>query len=128
MPNNPPSQPPNRPQGASAPSPRPAPPPARPQTPQTPAPPARADVPSQPRPLHPTEPSTIPDVPAKEPETYPPPKDFKLAEPGSKDYVAGQPVDEEELAETEEAARAKADPDNETHSQHYREPTPTSRR
>ena len=42
------------------------------------------------------------------------PKDFKLAEPGSKDYVAGQPTDEKELAEvtleTEKRMKAGHDP------------------
>ena len=42
------------------------------------------------------------------------PKDFKLAKPGSKDYVAGQPVDEKELgevtAEAEKRMQAGHDP------------------
>jgi hypothetical protein len=116
--NTPPSQPPNRPQGAATPPPRPPVTPPAPHPapkPQTPPPAASGTVLSD-------QPTHIPDVPAKEPETYPPPKDFHLAEPGSKDYVAGQPVDEEELAETEEAAKANADPDKQTHSPHYNDP------
>ena len=35
------------------------------------------------------------------------PKDFKLAQPGSKDYVAGQPVDEKELDEVTAAAEKR---------------------
>jgi hypothetical protein len=58
------------------------------------------------------------ELPAKT-ENYPPPKDFHLAKPGSKDYVAGQPADEDELAKTEAAAKAKAEPGKETHSPHY---------
>jgi hypothetical protein len=35
------------------------------------------------------------------------PPDFKLAKVGSRDYVAGQPVDEEELDKTMAAARQR---------------------
>lgn len=44
------------------------------------------------------------------------PKDFKLAKEGSKDYVAGQPVDEKELGEVtaEAEKRMKAGHDQKT--------------
>jgi len=85
------SQPPGRPpQQASH---QPAPTPAKPPAP-TPAP--TPDKPPE-------------DLPPKT-ENYPPPEDFHLAKPGSRDYVAGQPADEEELAKTEaeRGARLKA--------------------
>ena len=81
-----------------------------------------------PRPPHqaPPPPPKTSDAPPKTPgelppktENYPPPKDFHLAEPGSKDYVAGQPADEAELTKTEADAKAKAEPGKETHSPHY---------
>ena len=63
--------------------------------------------------------ASTPDLPSKPPDNYPEPKDFHLAEPGSKDYVAGQPVDDAELSKTEADAKAKAEPGKETHSPHY---------
>ena len=89
--------------------------------------------PSQPlTPAHPTAPAPAPGAPANpsdpaapaHPEGSAPvdlqaqrdkeaveaslhPKDFKLAQPGSKDYVAGQPVDEKELGEVTAAAEKR---------------------
>jgi hypothetical protein len=37
------------------------------------------------------------------------PRDFRLAKPGDRDYVAGQPIDEAELQRTQEAARRRAE-------------------
>lgn len=52
------------------------------------------------------------------------PKDFKLAQPGSKDYVAGQPVDEKELgevtAEAEKRLKSGHDPKTQGGTVHER--------
>jgi hypothetical protein len=61
-----------------------------------------------PRPQPPQSPPQPPPQPPKpEEDAAALPKDFKLAEPGSRDYVAGQPIDEEELRKTQEAARKR---------------------
>jgi colicin import membrane protein len=62
--------------------------------------------PQQPRPQPPPPPPPAPP-PKPEEDAAALPKDFKLAEPGSRDYVAGQPIDEEELRKTQEAARKR---------------------
>jgi hypothetical protein len=67
--------------------------------PQPPSPPP----PQQPRP----QPPPPPAPPKPEEDAAALPKDFKLAPPGSRDYVAGQPIDEEELRKTQEAARKR---------------------
>jgi hypothetical protein len=48
-------------------------------------------------------------MPAKDREThdYDPPKDFHLPPEGSRDYVAGQPVDEAELKKVDDEAAKK---------------------
>jgi hypothetical protein len=46
-------------------------------------------------------------MPAKETHDYDPPKNFHLPEEGSKDYVAGQPVDEAELKKVDDEAAKK---------------------
>jgi hypothetical protein len=46
-------------------------------------------------------------MPAKETHEYDPPKNFHLPEVGSRDYVAGQPVDEAELKKVDDEAEKK---------------------
>jgi hypothetical protein len=46
-------------------------------------------------------------MPAKETHDYDPPKNFHLPEVGSKDYVAGQPVDEAELKKVDDEAEKR---------------------
>jgi hypothetical protein len=77
--------------------------------PQPPQPPRPASQPQpQPQPPQPKPPAPPPSPPPpSEDDVAAVPKDFKLAEPGSRDYVAGQPVDEEELQKTQEAARKR---------------------
>ena len=89
----------------------PQPPPPQRPTPQPPPPPPPHEAQQAVKPS--------PDLPPKPPDNYPEPKDQKLAPPGSKDYVAGQPADEAEQAKTEAEAHAKAEPGKETHSPHY---------
>ena len=43
------------------------------------------------------------------PDQYKTPKDFHLAKPGSRDYVAGQPVDDAELKKVDEEHDKKVD-------------------
>jgi hypothetical protein len=88
--------------------------------PKAPPPPLR-DAPFDPLARDPhsdtLEPRSTSQVKAPLPETYSPPsspepeevsrKDFRLAPEGHRDYVAGQPVDEEELALTTAAADRK---------------------
>lgn len=69
------------------------------------APSSHATQTAQGHPPHPEGPLNIPDVPAKKEEDtheYDTPKDFKLAKPGEKDWVAGSPVDEAELKKVDE--------------------------
>ena len=48
------------------------------------------------------------DEPVKKPEPTPAPAPLKpLPKPGDKDYVVGQPIDEEEQRKTEEAERER---------------------
>jgi hypothetical protein len=64
----------------------------------TPAPKSQAPSHGSAPPLPPVKEPLSPVPPA--PLDYqPPPADFKLAKVGSKDYVAGQPIDEKELLE-----------------------------
>ena len=100
-----------------------------------PTPPHQAAPPPKPAAPSPTPPASSPPSPSTKPpadlppktENYPPPEDFHLAKPGSRDYVAGQPADEEELAKTEtertdkiksaqEAARQAEHKATDTHS------------
>ena len=86
-----------------------------------PTPPVKENPPQkqQPSPNLKDQPPSPSELSPKPPDNYPEPKDFHLAEPGSKDYVAGQPVDDAELSKTEADAKAKAEPGKETHSPHY---------
>ena len=61
-----------------------------------------------------SDPTTTPNTGPPKPFVPDPSKgvdgeDFKLAKPGQRDYVAGQPVDEKELADTVKAAKARLD-------------------
>jgi len=87
-----------------------------PQAPPRPnAPPPTPQNPPQPPgqtpggPSHPHDPTAEPknDDERKALETAFNPPDFKLAKPGSRDYVAGQPVDEKELEETMAEAKKR---------------------
>jgi hypothetical protein len=80
--------------------------PNQPQPPQQPPPPAPPPRPQQQPPQSQPQPKPTPK-PEPEDDAAALPKDFKLPEVGSRDYVAGQPVDDAELQKTQEAARKR---------------------
>ena len=71
-----------------------------PNPPQPPAPPAKPQQPAQPaKPHSPSQ--SAPATPASEQRTPPQKYERPLPQPGDKDYVAGQPIDEEEANKVE---------------------------